>query len=195
MEVSSRIQDLMSFVLALGINSQPSTLHNQMVLLKGRIEPWLTWQDQYWMSTMWVILFEPKLSTWLATIESISIVILWWRRLCMSSWMEESPILHTFGFLVVNATYWRNALDWAHLKRNMMKVSCLVTPLLAKLIEFRIWLVLLLKRCMMLSLMKLMVLKSVDIWERNKELIRKRTDIGEHFTRKIIQSIVFIFYH
>jgi len=36
---------------------------------------------------------------------------------------------------------------------------------------------------------------TVDIWERNKELIRKRTDIGEHFTREIIQSIVFIFYH
>ena len=33
----------------------------------------------------------------------------------------------------------------------------------------------------------------VDIWERNKELIRKRTDIGEHFTGEIIQSIVFIF--
>ena len=33
----------------------------------------------------------------------------------------------------------------------------------------------------------------VDIWERNKELIRKRTDIGEHFTREIIQSIIFIF--
>ena len=34
---------------------------------------------------------------------------------------------------------------------------------------------------------------TIDIWERNKELIRKRTDIGEHFTRKVIQSIVFIF--
>jgi len=34
----------------------------------------------------------------------------------------------------------------------------------------------------------------VDIWERNKELIRKRTDIGEHFTREIIQSTVFIFF-
>ena len=34
----------------------------------------------------------------------------------------------------------------------------------------------------------------VDIWERNKELIRKRTDIGEHFTREVIQSIVFIFF-
>jgi len=34
---------------------------------------------------------------------------------------------------------------------------------------------------------------SVDIWERNKELIRKRADIGEHFTREVIQSIVFIF--
>ena len=27
---------------------------------------------------------------------------------------------------------------------------------------------------------------SVDIWERKKELIRKRTDIGEHFTREVI---------
>ena len=34
---------------------------------------------------------------------------------------------------------------------------------------------------------------SVDIWERNKELIRKRTDIGEHFTREVIRSIIFIF--
>ena len=34
---------------------------------------------------------------------------------------------------------------------------------------------------------------AVDIWERNKELIRKRTDIDEHFTREVIQSIVFIF--
>ena len=33
----------------------------------------------------------------------------------------------------------------------------------------------------------------VDIWERNKELIRKRTDIGEHFTWEVIQSIIFIF--
>ena len=34
---------------------------------------------------------------------------------------------------------------------------------------------------------------AVDIWECNKELIRKHTDIGEHFTRDVIQSIVFIF--
>ena len=33
----------------------------------------------------------------------------------------------------------------------------------------------------------------VDIWERNKEMIRKRTDISEHFTREVFQSIVFIF--
>jgi len=37
------------------------------------------------------------------------------------------------------------------------------------------------------------VVAYVDIWERNKELIRKRTDIDEHFTREIIQSVVFIF--
>jgi len=37
------------------------------------------------------------------------------------------------------------------------------------------------------------MLNAVDIWERNKELIRKRTDIGEHFTQDVIQSIVFIF--
>jgi len=33
----------------------------------------------------------------------------------------------------------------------------------------------------------------VDICECNKELIRKHTDISEHFTQEIIQSIVFIF--
>jgi len=38
-----------------------------------------------------------------------------------------------------------------------------------------------------------MRLQIVDIWECNKELIRKRTDIGEHLTRDVIQSIVFIF--
>jgi len=27
---------------------------------------------------------------------------------------------------------------------------------------------------------------TVDIWERNKKLIRKRTDIGEHFTQEVI---------
>jgi hypothetical protein len=47
MVVSSRTLELMSYVmnLALDINSQPSTLHNQMVLLRGRIEHLLTWQD------------------------------------------------------------------------------------------------------------------------------------------------------
>jgi hypothetical protein len=34
---------------------------------------------------------------------------------------------------------------------------------------------------------------SADIWECNKELNRKRTDIGEHFTQEVIQSIVFTF--
>ena len=33
----------------------------------------------------------------------------------------------------------------------------------------------------------------VDIWQRNQKMIRKRTDIGEHFTWEVIQSIVFIF--
>jgi hypothetical protein len=40
-----------------------------------------------------------------------------------------------------------------------MKASCLVTQLLAKLIEFGIWLVVLLSRFMMWNLMKLMVPK------------------------------------
>jgi hypothetical protein len=40
-----------------------------------------------------------------------------------------------------------------------MKVSCLVTPLLARLIEFRTWLVLFLRRFMMWNLMKPMVPK------------------------------------
>ena len=43
--VSSRTQELMSYMmnLELDINSQPSTLHNQMALLSGRIEHLLTW--------------------------------------------------------------------------------------------------------------------------------------------------------
>jgi hypothetical protein len=41
MVVSSRTQELMSYVmnLELDINSRPSTLHNQMALLGERIEP------------------------------------------------------------------------------------------------------------------------------------------------------------
>jgi hypothetical protein len=34
---------------------------------------------------------------------------------------------------------------------------------------------------------------AVDIWEHNKEWIRKRTDISEHFSWQVIQSILFIF--
>ena len=46
MVVSSRIQELMSYVinLELDINFWPSTLHNQMALLRGRIEHSLIWQ-------------------------------------------------------------------------------------------------------------------------------------------------------
>ena len=46
MVVSLRILELMSCVmnLELDINSQPSTLHNQMALLRGRIEHSLIWQ-------------------------------------------------------------------------------------------------------------------------------------------------------
>jgi hypothetical protein len=40
-----------------------------------------------------------------------------------------------------------------------MNVSCLVTPLLAKLIEFEIWLVVPLRKFMMWNLMKPMVPK------------------------------------
>ena len=47
--------------------------------------------------------------------------------------------------------------------------------------------------CVWLFGLLLATLACVDIWERNKKLIRKRTDIGEHFTREVIQSIVFIF--
>ena len=46
MVVSSRTLELMSYVinLELDINSQPSILHNQVALLRGRIEHSLTWQ-------------------------------------------------------------------------------------------------------------------------------------------------------
>jgi hypothetical protein len=54
MVMSSRTQELMSFVLILelDINSWPSTLHNQMTLLRGRIEHLLTCQSLCLVSTM-----------------------------------------------------------------------------------------------------------------------------------------------
>jgi hypothetical protein len=39
-------------ILELDINSWPSTLHNQMAMLTGRIEHLLTWQGQCLVSTM-----------------------------------------------------------------------------------------------------------------------------------------------
>ena len=46
--------ELMScvMILELDINSQPSTLHNQMALLRGRIEHSLIWQGLCLVSTM-----------------------------------------------------------------------------------------------------------------------------------------------
>ena len=54
MVVNSRIQELMScvMILELDINSWPSTLHNQMALLRGRIEHSLIWQGLCLVSTM-----------------------------------------------------------------------------------------------------------------------------------------------
>ena len=54
MVVSSRTLELMSYVmnLELDINSWPSTLLNQMALLRGRIEYLLTWQGLCLVSTM-----------------------------------------------------------------------------------------------------------------------------------------------
>jgi hypothetical protein len=54
MVVSSRTLELMCCVmtLELDINSWPSTLHNQMTLLRGRIEHSLIWQGLCLVSTM-----------------------------------------------------------------------------------------------------------------------------------------------
>ena len=54
MIMSSRILELMGYMmnLELDINSWPSTLHNQMALLKGRIEHSLIWQGLCLVSTM-----------------------------------------------------------------------------------------------------------------------------------------------
>ena len=54
MVVSSRTLELMSCVmtLELDINSRLSTLHNQMALLRGRIEHLFTWQGLCLVSTM-----------------------------------------------------------------------------------------------------------------------------------------------
>ena len=54
MEASSRTPELMScvMILELDINSRPSTLHNQMALLRERIEHSLIWQCLCLVSTM-----------------------------------------------------------------------------------------------------------------------------------------------
>ena len=51
------------------------------------------------------------------------------------------------------------AQDWASLTRNVMKDSYLAFPLQAKHIEFGIWIVVLLRKFMILNLMKLRVPK------------------------------------
>jgi hypothetical protein len=54
MAVNSRTLELMSYVmnLELDINTRPSTLHNQMTLLRGKIEHSLIWQGLFLVSTM-----------------------------------------------------------------------------------------------------------------------------------------------
>ena len=146
-----------------------------MALLRGRIEHSLIWQGLCLVSTIWVNLFGPKLSTRLAIVATASIVTHWKRRHHMSSWMVESPTLHIFGSLVTNATYWRKALDWASLIRNVMKDSCLDTQPLAKHIEFGIWQVVLLKKFMMLNLMKPRVhKKKLRTWKMLEGELRPR---------------------
>ena len=98
--------------------------------------------------------FWPKLSTRLTIVATTSIITHWKRRHHMNSWMVGSPTLHIFGFLVANAISWRKAQDWATLTRNVMKDSYLAIPPQAKHIEFRIWIVVLLRKFMMLNLMK-----------------------------------------
>ena len=56
------------------INSRPSTLHNQMALLRGKIEHSLMWQGLCLVSIVLVNLFGLKLSTRLAIVATASIV-------------------------------------------------------------------------------------------------------------------------
>jgi hypothetical protein len=53
--------------------------------------------------------------------------------------MVEIPTLLIFWSLVANAISLRKALDWASLRRSVMKDSYLDTKPQAKHIEFGIW--------------------------------------------------------
>ena len=156
MEVSSRTQKLMSFViiLELDINSQPSILHNQMTLLRERIEHLLIWQGPCLVSTMWVNLFGSKLSTRLAIVATASIVTDWKRRHHMSSWLVESSILHIFGFLVANAISWRKGTRLDKFDKKCDEGFLLGYSTTSKAYRFGIWIVVLLRKFMMLNLMK-----------------------------------------
>ena len=49
--------------LELDINSRPSTLHNQMALLRGRIEHSLIWQGLCLVNIIWVIFLVKAINT------------------------------------------------------------------------------------------------------------------------------------
>ena len=104
MVVSSRTLELMNCVmnLELDINSRPSTLHNQMILLRERIEHSLI--ERSMLSE-----YNVSQSFWA---EAINMACYCSNRLYCHPLKEktpyellmvESPTLHIFGFLVANA--------------------------------------------------------------------------------------------
>ena len=72
---------------------------------------------------------------------------------------ERKPNIAYFWVFGCKCYILKKGTRLSKFEKNVMNVSCLVTPLLAKLIEFGIWPVVLLRRFMMWSLMKQMVPK------------------------------------
>src|SRR6185312_2555634 len=161
MEVSLETQELKNGVMRkeLSMNSQPSTLRKKMVLLRGKIEPSLIWQDQCSPSTMFRIAFGPKQSTWLVMPQIDCIAIDFITRPHMSCSLEGNQIYHILECLVVNAIFSRRELGYQSFKANVMRVFFLDIHLVARLIGSTTKHMALLKKLMMLSLMKPMGLK------------------------------------
>ena len=173
MEVSLGIQELRNGVMRKesSMNSQPSTLRNKMVLLRGKIEPWFIWQDQCSPSTMFRIAFGPKQST-MPLIDFIAIDFI--TRPHMSCSLEGSQISHILECLVVNTIFSRRELGYPSSKVNVMKVFFLGINLIARLIGSTTKLMALLKKPMVWSLMKpmglimnnrILMMWEVMVWE------------------------------
>ena len=136
MEMSLETHELKNCVMKResSMSSQPSTLRSKMVLLKGKIGPWLIWQDQCSPGIIFWIVFGPKQSTRLVMLRIDYIVIDFTTRSHMNCSLEGNQISYILECLVANAIFSRRELGYKSFKANVMRVFFLDIHLIARLI-------------------------------------------------------------